>query len=219
MAEKRKRPEAGASTSPQKKRKGFQVGPANLPDGTYKRKTQKIKESLIERANIKKNYAKLRKLDTISKDAEGIPEPASLAADKKRQEDEANSEDNQDPNDKDDAEPENTGPHPDRQNLIDDELEAPAKPDPTDRPQRERKRRPKAVPFKREYDAAQQRKAEAEERRKAREEAEKQREEKRAEREKFRSAMAKARRGGPNGQRKLGRESTVLLERVKKMMG
>lgn len=39
MAEKRKRSEAGASGAPQKKRKGFQVGPANLPDGTYKRKS------------------------------------------------------------------------------------------------------------------------------------------------------------------------------------
>lgn len=179
---------------------------------------QKIKEGLIERAGIKKNYAKLRKGDNISKDIESIPEPASLAADKKRREAEKDNEDDEEADGNDEAEPENTGPHPDRQNLIDEELEAPAQPDPTDRP-RERKRRPKVVPFKREYDAAQQRKAEAEERRKAREEAERQKQEKREEREKFRSAMAKARRGGPNGQRKLGRESTVLLERVKKLMG
>jgi hypothetical protein len=39
------------------------------------------------------------------------------------------------------------------------------------------------------------------------------------EREKFRSAMAKARTGGRNGQRKLGRESLPLLERVRRMMG
>ena len=38
------------------------------------------------------------------------------------------------------------------------------------------------------------------------------------ERERFRRAMAKARTGGPNGQRKLGRESKVLLEKVKKMV-
>lgn len=31
--------------------------------------------------------------------------------------------------------------------------------------------------------------------------------------------MAKARTGGPNGQRKLGRESNVLLEKVKRMVG
>ena len=39
------------------------------------------------------------------------------------------------------------------------------------------------------------------------------------ERERFRRAMAKARTGGPNGQRKLGRESKVLLEKVKRMVG
>lgn len=75
------------------------------------------------------------------------------------------------------------------------------------------------MPFKREYDEAQQRKAEAEERRKAREEAERERQRKMEERERFRRAMAKARTGGKNGQRKLGRESNVLLERVKRMIG
>lgn len=39
------------------------------------------------------------------------------------------------------------------------------------------------------------------------------------ERERFRRAMAKARTGGRNGQRKLGKESTVLLEKVKRMVG
>ena len=73
------------------------------------------------------------------------------------------------------------------------------------------------MPFRKEYDRAQQRKAEAEERRKAREEAERQRQQKMEERERFRKAMAKARRGGPNGQRKLGRESKVLLEKAKRM--
>jgi hypothetical protein len=32
-------------------------------------------------------------------------------------------------------------------------------------------------------------------------------------------AMAKARKGGVNGQRKLGRESNVLLMKVQKMVG
>ena len=40
-----------------------------------------------------------------------------------------------------------------------------------------------------------------------------------AERERFRKAMAKAKSGGLNGQRKLGRESKVLLEKVKKLVG
>ncbi|MBE3044371.1 hypothetical protein IMZ48_17750 [Candidatus Bathyarchaeota archaeon] len=39
------------------------------------------------------------------------------------------------------------------------------------------------------------------------------------ERQRFRKLSAKAREVGPNGQRKLGRESEVMLEKVKRMMG
>ncbi|CRK21301.1 hypothetical protein BN1723_012328 [Verticillium longisporum] len=45
------------------------------------------------------------------------------------------------------------------------------------------------------------------------------RERKVADRERYRRAMAKARRGGENGQRKLGRESNLLLEKVRRMTG
>lgn len=82
-----------------------------------------------------------------------------------------------------------------------------------------RRRRPKRSPFQKEIKLAEQRKAEAEQRRREREEGRKQRLAKIEERERFRRAMAKARKGGKNGQRKLGRESKVLLERVKKVMG
>ena len=84
---------------------------------------------------------------------------------------------------------------------------------------RGRTRKPKHQPFAKEYSQAQQRKAEAEERRKQREEADRQRQQKVEERERFRKAMAKARTGGRNGQRKLGRESGVLLERVRRLVG
>ena len=69
-----------------------------------------------------------------------------------------------------------------------------------------------------EHEQAQKRKAEAEERRRAREEAERERQRKIEERDKFRRAMAKARTGGKNGQRKLGRESQPLLEKVKRLV-
>jgi len=52
-----------------------------------------------------------------------------------------------------------------------------------------------------------------------RERREKERNERTEERERFRRAMAKARTEGRNGQRKLGRESMVLLGRVKKLVG
>lgn len=118
-----------------------------------------------------------------------------------------------------DHEPSNT-PHPARQALIERQEASPEPDQPRNQDRAERrKRKPKTMPFKKETEQARRRKEEAEERRKAREEAERQRREKTEERERFRKAMAKARTGGPNGQRKLGRESKVLLERVKKMVG
>lgn len=40
-----------------------------------------------------------------------------------------------------------------------------------------------------------------------------------AERERFRKAMLKARGGGRDGKRKLGRESAILLEKVRRVVG
>jgi hypothetical protein len=79
-------------------------------------------------------------------------------------------------------------------------------------------RRQKIIPFAKEHRFAQRQKREAEERREAYETSQRERAEKTEERERFRKAMAKARSGGKNGQRKLGRESTVLLDRIKRMV-
>lgn len=159
---------------------------------------------MIQSAQIKKNYAKLKRQGKITDEPEQLPKPASAAVELGPA----------------DQGPEpTTDPHPDRQTLIDnphapeDDQRSAA-----DERRRERKRKPKPTPFKREYKEAQTRRAEAEERRKAREDAERQRQLKIEERERFRRAMAKARTGGPNGQRKLGRESGVLLEKVKRMV-
>ena len=166
---------------------------------------EKIKADLIQRAQIKKNYAKLKRQGKIPDEPQKLPTPAFPEP-----EDEA-----KEPV----AKPSNT-PHPDRQDLIDITANSSnANEQPSSELEPRRKRKPKSTPFKREYEQAQQRKAEAKERRKAREEAERQRQMKIEERERFRRAMAKARSGGPNGQRKLGRESKVLLEKVKKMVG
>lgn len=43
-----------------KKRKGFRVGPENLPDGAWRRKNTKIKHELIHKAKVKKEYAKVK---------------------------------------------------------------------------------------------------------------------------------------------------------------
>lgn len=208
MSEKRKRDgsDVGAKHEKDKKRlkKGFSVGSENLPDGVHRRKNQAIKQALIDRARIKKEFAKLKRNAGVTDTSESIPQPASHALDAA------------------DEETPKTAPHPDRQTLIEKEEEAPEteadrKTSFEPRPRKQRKQ--KVVPFKKEYDEAQQRKIEAEQRRKAREDAMLERQGKIAERERFRKAMAKARTGGPNGQRKLGRESKVLLDRVKRLVG
>lgn len=60
MSLKRQRPTDSDEKPPKKQRKGFSVGPANLPDGTYRRKTQKIKADLIQKAKVKKAYARVK---------------------------------------------------------------------------------------------------------------------------------------------------------------
>jgi len=80
------------------------------------------------------------------------------------------------------------------------------------------RKRAKPDPFSKEAQLAQKQREEIERKNRERDEADVQRKKKIAEREKMRAAMAKARKPGRDGQRKLGRESVVLLEKVKKMM-
>ena len=216
MAPKRKQDES-EHQNPQSKasslKKGFSVGPANLPDGTHRRKgiffamneepwtnlctVQKIKQDLIRKAKVKKSYTKLKErepLDSKPSLYSTPPEPsASLEL------------------------------HPERQAMLDNPNPGPTtqeREDPHQQPPRHKKApRPKAVPFRKEALLAQQRREENERRRKEYEEATRQRQAKIDERERFRKAMAKARSGGRDGQRKLGRESKVLLEKVQRMVG
>ena len=110
--------------------------------------------------------------------------------------------------------------HPERQEMLDKPAQS-SEETRTDqvRVRTPRQRRPKPVPFEKEARLAEKRKAEAETRRREIEEANRQRQQKIEDRERFRKAMAKARTGGKTGQRKLGRESKVLLEKVKRVVG
>jgi hypothetical protein len=162
----------------------------------------KIKKSLIHKAKLKKDYAKLKSREEIgtaphksvydreaeaeaetSVPAEPVPEPS-------------------------------LEPHPDRLRMLEEKSPEP-RPEPTFE-RRQRRQRPQ--PFQKETEVAQRKKEEAEARRKAREEADKERAIKTAERERFKKIMSKA-RGGPDGKRKLGRESTVLLAKAQRLMG
>ncbi|KAI9816220.1 MAG: hypothetical protein M1827_001821 [Pycnora praestabilis] len=189
-----------------KQRKGFSVGPANLPDGTYRRKAQKIKKDLIHKAKVKKSYAKI-------KDREP-PQPIDTKSYTVAEEEAVD----------DDTEEPTLDLHPERQAMLDSAAQnpVPANPVPelgSDHPPRpQRIRRPKIQPFSKETKLAQTRKEEAEARRREREDAEREKARKMEDRERFRKAMAKARTGGRHGQRKLGRESQVLLEKVQRAM-
>lgn len=64
MASKRPHEAVDPSSTPAaqdaKKRKGFRVGPENLPDGAWRRRNTKIKEGLIQKAKVKKEYRKVK---------------------------------------------------------------------------------------------------------------------------------------------------------------
>jgi hypothetical protein len=158
----------------------------------------KIKKDLIQKAKIKKSYAKLKAREPI----ESAPIPFEP------------------------VEPTSQDLHPDRQAMLDAPEPPPFDsnpnpyPEPPSRPRSAQPRRNKRPAyFEKEVHFAEKKKAEVEAKRIERERREKEKSEKVEEREKFRKAMAKARSGGKNGQRKLGRESTVLLERVRRIVG
>ena len=163
---------------------------------------QKIKKDLIHNAKVKKAYSKLKSREQLD-----AAKPLSYAQDAERE---------QPP-----PLPATTEIHPQRQAMLDaPEPPKPTLPDPSsDRPPRQKRpSRPKPSPFAKEVKLAQQQREELETRIKRIQESRRQRQDKIEERERFRRAMAKARSGGKNGQRKLGRESKVLLEKVKRMV-
>jgi len=162
----------------------------------------KIKKDLIHKAKVKKSYAKVK-----AHEPSLVPAPVAAP--------EASTIVIQAP-----AEP----IHPERQAMLDAPEPEEAAPVPRNTgpkpPRAERKPRAKKPGyFEKEQAIAEAKKKEAEERRAEFERRDKEKKMKLAERERFRKAMAKARTGGKNGQRKLGRESQVLLEKVKRIVG
>ncbi|KAI9671694.1 MAG: hypothetical protein M1831_003222 [Alyxoria varia] len=259
-----KRPRTDSSTShpePQKKkaRKGFSVGPDNLPDGTYKRKVQKIKQDLIHKAKVKKQYAKVKKQiqaennrdatqleDTHSRDERPAPQshdhesngsfannrsdevkPRTERADSFHWNDSDPGEEIE--KDAGDAGPRQRPPLPPQSDLATwssknaTTRSRQSKQDPTPQPSR-RRHNPKSSPYQGAQKQASRVHQEEAERRAAHERADKEREMKREERERRTSAIMKAKGLKKNGQvagsgkRKLGRESKVLLDKVKTLV-
>ena len=164
---------------------------------------QKIKKDLIRKAQMKKIYDRLksREPDLHSRPVESVTGTAVG----------------------DEAPPTTSLElHPERQAMLDERRVDPLPfqsqdvgPKGRQRPPRQ----PRPVPYRKEAVLATKRNEERQVRQKAFEEANREKEIKREERERFRKAMAKARNGGRDGsQRKLGRESKVLLEKVQRMV-
>ncbi|POS77195.1 hypothetical protein DHEL01_v204417 [Diaporthe helianthi] len=256
-----------------KKRKGFRVGPANLPDGPWRRKNTKIKHELIHKAKLKKDYAKVkaelaREKEKEAQQGSSSSRPAWDAATATTGEPLFHPDRQLQMDDHHDDDDDRQHVNPERQAFLDGIVEtaappprsrqarAPDEPTPAEnrqdggaqqgeqgeggpttttpsqseeaplhrgpRQRREnRKRRPDY------YDKALEegslKKAEAEARAAEAERREKERARSIDERERTRRAILKAKgfsaSGKPRGKPKLGRESKVLLDKVKRMVG
>jgi hypothetical protein len=158
---------------------------------------QKIKSDLIQKAKVKKAYAKIKAQEL----AAGTPKSVYAPADEEK-----------DTQPQDTAEPASTELHPARLAMLNEpEPEPERAPRPEHRPRKEggqRERKPKRSAFAKEMEIAEQR-------RKAFEARQKEVEAKQKERE----AMNRAKRPDQFGKRRLGRESNALLSRVQRMVG
>lgn len=231
-----------------KPRKGFRVGPDNLPDGPWRRKVTKIKKDLIQKAKLKKAYKKVKERELQSNPSS---QPKGLEGEEGGPLEEEDGQQNG--ADEAEAEPE-AAVHPDRQAILDDDSE-PIEPETTvaetrpppkfkkprltganrDSPMPDQPRQPRDNPVSEKsskqsrnkphkpgyYDKAlteaSKKKAEQDAREAEFQRRTEERERRNAERERFGRAMRKARAPGRDGQRKLGRESGLLLEKVRRM--
>jgi len=203
-----------------KPKTGFRVGPANLPDGAWKRKVAKIKTNLIVKAKVKKQYAKVK-----AEFAQQHPEPAAIPIPADELEPTTTTTNAHDATPREPTPPAQI--HPSRQAMLDEPAttQPPAsdqndtQPQPrNNRDRKQRARHNKPDYFANQLAAAEQAKAaeEAHVAEWARRTAE--RDSRIADREKYRKAMAKAKTPGRDGKRKLGRESGLLLDKVKRIV-
>ncbi|KAL7784907.1 hypothetical protein V8C37DRAFT_395075 [Trichoderma ceciliae] len=216
MAPKRTLEGADTTAEATKKKHGFRVGPENLPDGPWRRKVDKIKRDLIHKAKVKKQYAKIKAADKKAAEATVRPSHGDNEDDG---EDEVKSAQGDAEEEEEDEEEEGEKLHPTRQLMLKDEDMAQVGADPvkTTGPsdgQRRRTRRPGY--YEKQLQKAAERRDEAEAKRKEYERRMEERSQKQAERERFKRAMAKTR--DKDGKKKLGRESALLLEKVKRLV-
>lgn len=235
MAPKRPNPDANSSKPAKKPNKAQGVRVEHLADGPWRRKsklsppnfthlTRKhflIKQHTLTRANLlvikekkenshqtklQKQYAKIKASAEEEKRAAREQKAAALATPAYN--------DKNAPNDNNDGET----LHPTRQLMLKDEEAAQTGAAPSDEAapdgQRRRTRRPGY--YDKQLEKAEQKRKENEERAAEAQRRREDRERKLAERERYKRVMKKT--WGRDGKKKLGRESGLLLERVKKMV-
>jgi hypothetical protein len=207
------------ATPADKKRKGFSVGPANLPDGVYKRKVTKIKERLIHKAKVKKQYSKTLAaapidpaVDPNAARALKLLEEAEQERLERRgrQKEKATAAE---ASEGEHAEAESSAIHPDRQAALD---RGPSPPPQSSVKTGRRERKPKTSAYKKEESFAAKQKREREATARLAEERRKEREKKIKEREMTKKTMSAKTK---TGQLKLGKQSHVLLKKVMEQIG
>jgi hypothetical protein len=200
-----------------KKRKGFSVGPANLPDGVYKRKVTKIKQRLIHKAKVKKQYNKTLAAAPI--DPAVDPNAARAlkllkeAEQERLQRLQKGKTAATEAAEGEDAEAESLAVHPDRQAALD---RGPSPPPQSPVKTGRRVGKPKTSAYKKEESFAAKQKREREEAARFAEERKKEREKRIKEREMTKKMMSAKTK---TGQLKLGKQSHVLLKKVMEQMG
>lgn len=173
----------------------------------------KIKKDLIHKAKVKKAYAKIK-----AREEQAAPSRAPAVA-----EDDVAEDGEKGGRDVTEDRPEKPEEaiHPTRQLMLKDEDKAQAGAangdEATDTPDGQRRRTRRPGYYDKQLRLAEERRAEAEQRQQEMKRRREERERKLAERDRFKKAMAKTR--GRDGKKKLGRESTLLLDKVKRLVG
>ncbi|PHH70263.1 hypothetical protein CDD82_7239 [Ophiocordyceps australis] len=214
MAPKRPLESSDAGPVARKQTRGFRVGPDNLPDGPWRRKVCKIKKNLIHKAKVKKAYAKVKAQQSQAQQSQAQSSPAQ---DEHEHEHEHSSDTGPHQHGQQSSQPQQEHMHPARQLTIKNQDTAQAGAGDT-AVASDGQRRPTRRPayYDKQLQKAGQRRRIAEQRAEEMQRRHEQRERKLQERHRFKKAMAKTR--GPDGNKKLGRESSLLLDKVKRLM-
>ena len=184
----------------------------------------KVKKELIYKAKTKKAYAKIRARELGAPlPAKSTPKskPTTSSAPELADPEEPNLSSSDDEEEEEQETPlppppaPSSPPKPSEQQQEDEAQEGP---EPNEHPDRFRNRK-KPSYFDKQLKEAQRRRQAAQDREAAFERRRQDRERAVQERRRMRKLSMRARERGPDGRRKLGRESEFLLEKVKKMMG